>query len=902
MPDLSSFVIAVATYFASWDARAARMQLCATCGRAYDDGTDHCPEDEYALVQALEGTRVFGNRYALDQRIAAGSMGVVFRARHIEIGSPVAVKLMRTQQEGARATMARFRREAQILGRIKHPNAVLVMDFGVEERGDRTIPFIVTEFLRGRSLEHAMGDATYSLSDAEQIITPLCEAVAEAHDLGIVHRDIKPANIFIEELRDKSEVVKVLDFGLAQLLDPVTSSEHEPDGDGDTILDFATIPSTLDGDTLVDGTSSERGVVGTPNYMAPEQARGEEITAATDVYAIATVFFRLVTGRLPFEGEAAAVMLQKALGRAPPLVSLPSETPDHLEACIRRSLGNDPGLRPTALELAETLQWAVRSAAAHTESNLTAKLESAALLLKGLIREVEAFDSDAADEATYNRLRDALARVDGPLAGLAQNLATNDPSTDSRARDAVDSFRSEAQKLDRKLRRLFTGSQVEAYREYLAALTIRTSTTIRSLRRRLSRADTGEVPADPFGADYDKELIDELARMLSGGDLLDADDALDLVLYDAADEFDAFLTAHATRSSELAERVVAGLVFHADHLLLMQLFPGPGSKRLLQKLVQLTAVQAAEPIRVLASLYRKNRLPLAKRDINDAVGRFAPDVQRVLLKSLLVHHAPDIRRHALGQLSPPDLWTVIAYPRAPISVLNRVFLHVQADVPKEYLKVFFLCTQSNLRSASSPREVQAAYGLLVDFFRVGCFHEDVIFEPLVELERHVKVRAFELGLEEALSQLEAAHVGAFIQEGASPDVLPESMGGVPLPIQRKIARDGYFLPYFVSHPKEKVARETIPHLLRLEEVTNYLKIRSIHRAVITELAKHRRFFFREESRLLLLHNPKTSGRAASRYIPVLNQAQLTHLARDKNANPEVRNLAKRASAKRGRST
>ena len=132
------------------------MMLCPTCGRIYDDDVEVCADDGDRVLRALSGPATFAGRYRLEQRLAAGAMGVVFRAEHLELRSSVALKMMRTSPENPKVAVARFRREAQILGRIKHPHAVLVMDFGVEQRGPRTLAYIVTEYLRGRSLQAAL--------------------------------------------------------------------------------------------------------------------------------------------------------------------------------------------------------------------------------------------------------------------------------------------------------------------------------------------------------------------------------------------------------------------------------------------------------------------------------------------------------------------------------------------------------------------------------------------------------------------------------------------------------------------------------------------------------------------------------------------------------------------------
>ncbi|MCC7111760.1 MAG: protein kinase, partial [Deltaproteobacteria bacterium] len=194
------------------------MKLCESCGACLEDVEGTCGYDGGELRTLCSGSRVIGGRYLLEQRVSAGAMGIVLRATHLQVGSTVAVKLMRPGPE-RHVALARFQREAQILGRIKHPNAVLVMDFGVDTRASEAVPYLVMEYLRGESmLAHLERHAPLTLAQAERILTPLCDAVEEAHAVGVIHRDLKPSNVVLERLRDGSEIVKVLDFGIGKFI------------------------------------------------------------------------------------------------------------------------------------------------------------------------------------------------------------------------------------------------------------------------------------------------------------------------------------------------------------------------------------------------------------------------------------------------------------------------------------------------------------------------------------------------------------------------------------------------------------------------------------------------------------------------------------------------------------
>ena len=367
------------------------MKVCAQCGGCFEDGYDLCSFDGGMLDVAFDGKRVLGGRYLLEQRVDEGAMGVVFRAVHLQVGSTVAVKLMRPQRDGLRIGMQRFWREAQILGQIKHPNAVLVMDFGVEEREPAPFPYLVTEYLRGVSLADVLEDKPQmTLAEAERIIRPLCEAVEEAHEVGVIHRDIKPSNVYLEQLRDSTEVVKVLDFGIAKFVeldeDVVESKRREraewalayaPD-ETDPLDEIAavraneapTVPERLrtlasaEGEPVRDGTLTEAGLmIGTIPYMAPEQMTGERVSRRTDIYAVATLLFRLLAGRLPFEGEDDEIIAGKVSGDVPSLRELGVEVPDALETVMASALALEPVDRPErVLDLAAALTQATQQA------------------------------------------------------------------------------------------------------------------------------------------------------------------------------------------------------------------------------------------------------------------------------------------------------------------------------------------------------------------------------------------------------------------------------------------------------------------------------------------------------------------------------------------------------------
>jgi DNA-binding response OmpR family regulator len=285
------------------------------------------------LAEVGIGT-VLGGRYRLESRIGAGSHGAVYRARHVELDRPVAVKLLRTGAPGNADALRRFRREGMAACRVRHPHAVAVLDFAVA--GD--VAYLVMELLEGHSLdvELAAAAAPIGIERSVSIAVPVCEALAEAHGADIVHRDVKPANIFLHRAGERT-VPKVLDFGIARILGEVAQRQH----------------LTLDG-----------WIVGTPAYMAPERFESGVCDGKADVYGLGITLFQMLAGRLPFEsaGGEPVELARKHVAQLPPaLRALNPTVPESLEEAVMRALAKRPAKRPTAAELSRLLRASVEA-------------------------------------------------------------------------------------------------------------------------------------------------------------------------------------------------------------------------------------------------------------------------------------------------------------------------------------------------------------------------------------------------------------------------------------------------------------------------------------------------------------------------------------------------------------
>ncbi len=252
--------------------------------------------------------RTIAGRYRLEARIGEGGMGVVYRARHVLIDRIVAVKLIRPDLRGETHLRAWMLREARAANRVDHAHIIDIHDIG--ETGESEL-YLVMEYLVGTSLSSELARGSMALGRGVDILEQMCAALARAHDLGVVHRDLKSDNILLTTRGGRKDFVKILDFGLAHLaMDPRLA----PKG----------------------------AVFGTPEYMAPEQARGEEATPQSDLYALGVLFFEMLTAQLPFRSDDRETLLEmQRTAVAPRPRSIKPDVQPAAESVVVRLLEKD---------------------------------------------------------------------------------------------------------------------------------------------------------------------------------------------------------------------------------------------------------------------------------------------------------------------------------------------------------------------------------------------------------------------------------------------------------------------------------------------------------------------------------------------------------------------------------
>ncbi len=300
------------------------MRSCPQCATACDDDHRFCPTCGFPVGKVVSSSddpligRSLPGGYLILELVGVGGMGRVYRAEQTNLGRTVAVKIVHPHLVGEESTAARFITEARAASRLNHPNSVGIIDFGKSPDGQL---YMVMEFLRGRNLARVTyEDGPLSFARIVDVLRQTLAALDEAHSENIIHRDLKPENIILEPVRSGGDFVKVVDFGLAKMRE----------------------------ETYTPGITSPGIVCGTPEYMSPEQARGDTLDPRSDLYSVGVILFQLLTGRLPFHGESPTQVVLAHLTEVPPdprAVAADRNIPAPLAAITLRALAKDPAMR-----------------------------------------------------------------------------------------------------------------------------------------------------------------------------------------------------------------------------------------------------------------------------------------------------------------------------------------------------------------------------------------------------------------------------------------------------------------------------------------------------------------------------------------------------------------------------
>ena len=332
---------------------------------------------------------ILDGKYRIDNQLGAGGMGNVYLATHLGTTRVVAVKVIAPKWAADPHFLGRFQREAQACGRLRHPNIVNVTDFGIAKAGSADLPYLVMELLDGQTLSAFQKvNPRPALTLVADLLDQIGLALEEAHRHGIVHRDLKPDNIWLEPNGRGGHTVKVLDFGVAKVTwmaglpaplplegdrpravrsgSTISSDQMEtavmetqepvpaPTGStrADEVETVALAPATPSGSAFgrtswsdADGQTLPGSLIGTPAYMSPEQALGQETDFRSDIYSLALVAYSLVCGQLPFAGKGVESLELQQAGNPPPPASV-CKTPPDVSDAILAGLARDPADRP----------------------------------------------------------------------------------------------------------------------------------------------------------------------------------------------------------------------------------------------------------------------------------------------------------------------------------------------------------------------------------------------------------------------------------------------------------------------------------------------------------------------------------------------------------------------------
>lgn len=350
---------------------------CTACGTQISDGARFCPRCGASGAAAPPPSpvptelrndwnaagatflanspigRTIEGKYRLDSLLGEGGMGCVYKATRLLIGDTVAIKILHSETMHDPNAIERFRREAQAAARLKHPNVVAIYDFGV---GAADSVYLVMELADGEDLRSLIDrHGKLSLQVASELLDQICSALDEAHQRDIVHRDLKPENILVRSTANGYRV-KVLDFGIAKLIDLSTTSANLTQA----------------------GT-----VIGTPAYMSPEQCRGREVDGRSDIYSLGIILYEMLTGSVPFYAKHSAEVVALHVSELPPPPSVRNPAiPQAVESVVMRALQKRPEARQqSAGEFAKQLATAVRAANAAPQATEAMPLAAAPLTI-----------------------------------------------------------------------------------------------------------------------------------------------------------------------------------------------------------------------------------------------------------------------------------------------------------------------------------------------------------------------------------------------------------------------------------------------------------------------------------------------------------------------------------------
>lgn len=498
------------------------MPVCPTCERSLGP-VRFCPYDGTPLAhigsesrpQKLGPGDLVDGRYVIEGELGHGAVGVVYEARAKALNqAPVAIKVLKPELARSDRSLSRFAREARAASRIDHPNVVRVFDFGYAAEG---FYFLVMELLQGRSLAELINEVgRFEPGRALLLLEQVASGLARAHELDVVHRDLKPENVMVR--RGDGERVTLVDFGLSKTIGAVEGR----------------------------GLTREGTLVGTPEYMSPEQWRGMKVDARTDVYAFGVMAYELLTGRLPLDGKTIVIKMQKAIGEKPvPLGDTHLVLPTGLSPLVMRCLEKDPDARPQdmravhrtlreILEEAEALESTDQYEMALPRMTTLVLADLGALSAASLVDEIERLRG-----VRRHRLKHVATTIQAPLGALVQQVQALELELEHHERERA--IRNAAL-VDHRSRR---GVEEAALREAMLSASLQVAVH----RAGLPSDEPDRAPDLDSAAELLREAEAALSRFLS------TPDRRLMELFDRSEEVTKAVQHHDAQLQELYDRL-----------------------------------------------------------------------------------------------------------------------------------------------------------------------------------------------------------------------------------------------------------------------------------------------------------------------------------------------------------
>ncbi len=813
--------------------------------------------------EILPAGSVVAGRYRVVRRLGQGGFGVVFHAVDLTLERPIALKRLNQACDPSSLQAQRFAQEARTLASLDHPHIVPIYDAGFD--GDH--PYITMKLIDSHSLSRRIRKRPLSETESLLVLGRVCKGLAHAHSRGVLHRDVKPSNILVTT----GGGVFLVDFGLA-------TTAFRPE--------------------------AQRGrVAGTLPYMAPETFAGE-VTERSDLYSLGAVLYEMLFRHPCFTGTDSSSLRDKIVDEEPPLLS---EPPDDVRppclALLRRLLAKDPADRPPNAQtlLAEVAQLLKSRPKPRRKTGPQAK-GSPLARLEGRVRELDEIcekagvSTDKVLKPVSVFLPEAAQLVDRLKIAAASPRAAE-------ARAPALSLLHLSLQVERRIEALRPDDGADFPLAGAAQqLESRVLVPVKHLLRQLEEATAAGGPPEDFftfddeapreKAPLDLEWIDNLCSRKE----LERHEAVVTLV---SSGLESFLGELAARPAEARDELLGALWEKADVLLL----EGRGSSK---PVFEAALEHASDPElvkkwRLLYSLFQKIGSDYWDPEmVHHSLDQSTGDDRRVLGRSLLLHPWATYRRIALELLEPPDFWLVIAHETTPIPLILELWRHLRPRVAQDYLKIFFVCVNERLRQGGDAERILAVVELTKELYTVESFHENLFFEMLSGLDEAVREEARRHHL---LIDFDAAYMKQMRTFLAGPARRDQPVGGwtrVPLPVQRHLARRGYFLKHFSCHPVDPIALECLTHLRECEDISTYLKLFTLNGRLVVELSKEKRLFQLERNKYALVSNPKTPAFVIAKHIGFLRGDFLRALVNSRDCSPFARESAKRLIAKRSR--